>query len=96
MCKRNWGDVKEIKSGKRSGLSSESVEKRAIIFTTARVKEARLRMNTKKAENEETDEFKDQDFDFNKELEKVGVVMKELKRPVRKRVFNCWINDKES
>ena len=35
MCERNWGDVKEIKSGKRSGLSGESTEKRRLIRTTA-------------------------------------------------------------
>ena len=35
MCERNWGYVKKIKSGKRSGLSGESTEKRALVYTTA-------------------------------------------------------------
>ena len=43
MCERNWGDDKEIKSGKRSGLSGDSTEKRALVYITARVKETRLR-----------------------------------------------------
>ena len=41
-CERNWEDVKEIKSGKSSKLAGESTEKRAIIYTTAWVQEARL------------------------------------------------------
>ena len=33
MCKQNWGDVKEIKSGKRFGLSCDSTERRALSST---------------------------------------------------------------
>ena len=32
MCERNWGDVREIKSGKRSALPSESEENCTIPF----------------------------------------------------------------
>ena len=31
MCERNWRGIKEIKSGKRSGLSGNSTEKQALI-----------------------------------------------------------------
>ena len=48
MCEQNWEMyVKEIKSGKRSRLSVKSTEKRALVYTTARVKEARLRMQAR-------------------------------------------------
>ena len=41
-AERSWGDVKTIKSGNRSHISAASVEKRAILYTTARVNEARI------------------------------------------------------
>lgn len=40
---RAWGDVKHIKSGKRSHLSAKSTEQRAVIYTSARIDEARIR-----------------------------------------------------
>lgn len=42
-AERNWGDAKHIKSGKRSHMSAEAIEKRTILYTTARVTEARMR-----------------------------------------------------
>ena len=96
MCERNWGDVKEIKSGKRSGLSGESTEKRALILTTARVKEARLRKEAKPDKSDEHVELDDEDLSFEKDLAKVGVAVQDLKRPVKKRVFQCWMTDEEN
>lgn len=45
MCERNWGDVKAIKTGKRALLSTASTEKRAVLYTTARLMESRMRRN---------------------------------------------------
>ena len=42
-AERSWGDVKEIKSGKRSHLSTESVEMQSIVYTAARVGDARIK-----------------------------------------------------
>ena len=42
-CERSWGDVKNIKTGKRSHLSAESTKKRAVLYTTAKIHEARIR-----------------------------------------------------
>ena len=42
-CERSWGDVKELKSGKRSNLGGDAVEKQAILYTTARISEARIK-----------------------------------------------------
>jgi len=40
-AERGWGDTKQIKDGKRSGLGAESVEKHSIIFTVAKIADAR-------------------------------------------------------
>ena len=37
-----WSGVKDIKMGKRSGLSGASTERRSILYTTARITEARI------------------------------------------------------
>ena len=42
-AERAWGAVKEIKSGKRSHMGGPTTEKRAIVFSTARVAEAKIR-----------------------------------------------------
>ena len=42
-CERNWGDVKCVKTGKRSHMSGESTEKRAILYSSALVNTARVR-----------------------------------------------------
>ena len=47
---------------------------------------------TRRADN---DDFEDQDSAFEQELEKVGVLVRELKRPVRKRVFRCQFSEEE-
>ena len=33
VCERNWGDIKDTKTGKRKGLIDGLTEKRAIIYT---------------------------------------------------------------
>ena len=42
-CERSWGDVKSIKSGKRSHIGGDSIQKRSIIYTTALLDQARAR-----------------------------------------------------
>ena len=42
-CEREWGNVKQINIGKRCNISGSSLEKRAILYTTARMEEARNR-----------------------------------------------------
>ena len=41
-AERSWGDVKHIKSGKRINLGSDKLEKRAILYSSARIQEARI------------------------------------------------------
>ena len=40
---RAWGDVKHLKTSKRMRLSGYRTEKQAILYTTARINEARLK-----------------------------------------------------
>ena len=42
-CERNWGGVKGIKTGNKVRIRGDNVNKRAIIYTSALVNEARMR-----------------------------------------------------
>ena len=42
-AERAWGDVKHLKKGKRSGMNGEKTEKRAVIYTSARIHDARIK-----------------------------------------------------
>ena len=44
-CERSWGDVKSIKSGKRSHLGGDSIKKRAVLYTTAKIHASRIKRN---------------------------------------------------
>jgi len=49
LAERGWGDAKQIKDGKRLGLSAESIKKHSILFTTAKIADARaMRVERKK------------------------------------------------
>ena len=41
-AERSWGDVKHLKSNKRSHLGSDTTEKQAVIYTSARLQEERF------------------------------------------------------
>ena len=54
-------------------------------------------MNAQEEGRAEFVDFEDQDLAFDRELEKVGAVVKELKRPVKKRVFSVgWTRRRRS
>ena len=46
-CERNWGGVKGIKTGNKVRIRGDNVNKRAIIYTSALVNEARIRKEAK-------------------------------------------------
>ena len=46
-CERNWGGVMGIKTGNKVRICGESINKRAIIYTSALVNEARIRKEAK-------------------------------------------------
>ena len=95
VFERNCGDIKKVKPGKLSGLASYSTEKRPIIYTIARAKEARLMMIAAEDGRMEEVRFEEQDLAFDEDLADAGVVVKNLKRPPEKRVFRTWLSNKE-
>ena len=46
-CERNWGGVKGIKTGNKVRICGESINKWAIIYTSALVNEAKIRKEAK-------------------------------------------------
>ena len=41
-AERSWGDIKRIKSGRRSAISSDVSEKQSIVYTSAYIESARI------------------------------------------------------
>ena len=50
-AERSWADVKQIKDGKRSNLGRMSLEKRAILFTSAKLKEVNITQHATNSDN---------------------------------------------
>ena len=44
-CEWSWGDVKNIKTGKRSHLGGGSTKKRSVLYTNANIHDARINRN---------------------------------------------------
>jgi hypothetical protein len=89
-AERNWGDVKYLKSEKRSHLSPESVEKQATIFGASCMADAAI--EREKVQSNQTDRYKfwDED-DFDKEFDMIGCTpMTALKKRVLKCYFEPW------
>mmetsp|Transcript_4135 Transcript_4135/g.9385 ORF Transcript_4135/g.9385 Transcript_4135/m.9385 type:complete len:331 (+) Transcript_4135:30-1022(+) len=97
-AERAWGDVKTLKTDKRSHLSADKTEKQAIIYTSAKVNEARiLQQAMEKIDAKGKDAmWGDDDLNFDLGLERWGVDVDELKEMgVPKRIFRGWIEDWE-
>ena len=45
VCEMIWVDMKHVKTGKRSHMVSEYTKKRAVLYTTAKIYEARIKRN---------------------------------------------------
>lgn len=93
-AERAWGDVKHLKKDKRAHLSGEKTEKQSILYTTARLEEARIKRAEREAEGTL---FGDEDIKCELGLEKFGVDVEELTGAgtAPKRIFNAWIEDWE-
>lgn len=92
-AERNWGDVKHLKSDKRSHLSSDAVQKQATIFGASCMLNARLERNSKKGTHEDPYRFwSDEDFDdeFLSFFEP-----KQIPGNDTVRVFKCYFEDWE-
>ena len=92
-AERSWKDVKQIKSGMASHMRADRIEKQSIIYTTARVEEARIKtVALEDAIDNRQIEWGEDDESFNLDLEKFGIDTTELSKPVvPKRKFLCWV-----
>ena len=66
-AERNWGDVKHLKTDKRSHLSSSAVQKQATIFGASCMHSARLERQSKQGTSEDPYKFWSED-DFDNEF----------------------------
>ena len=91
------GGVKQIKDGKQSHLSGKSMEKRSVLFISAKMGQARIHCkNMEKIDAKGPNAmFGDDDIDFDLQLEKFGVDVGALKEVPAQRVFRAWVEDWE-
>ncbi len=61
-AERSWSDVKTIKNGKRANIGGETLEKRAILYTSAKLEEAQLLRNSTSSYDPDYDVFGDDDI----------------------------------
>lgn len=92
-AERNWGDVKHLKTDKRSHLSSEAAKKQATIFGASCMEDARLqRKIADEKHNGGPYAFWDEnDFDAEFDLLAGGTKKKKADR-----VFKCYMEDWEA
>jgi hypothetical protein len=88
-AERNWGDVKYLKSEKRSHLSSEAVEKQATIFGASCMMDASIeRKKAQDAQDSISDRYKywdDEDLDLQFDL-----LASTSMHSSRKRIVKCY------
>ncbi|KAL3786759.1 hypothetical protein ACHAW5_002960 [Stephanodiscus triporus] len=93
-AEQGWSDNKEVKSGKRSHLSSDKLRKQGTLYTSANIRRACIKRDELEKPNCELLMPSGQ-FDLG--LEKWGVNIEELKKPLGpRRVFKCWVEDWEN
>ena len=93
-AERSWGDVKHLKTNKRAHLSGDKTEKQAVLYTSARLEEARIKRNEME---EQGTAFGDEDIAYDLGLEKFGVDIAALTEgpELPKRIFKGWLEDWE-
>lgn len=90
-AERNWGDVKHLKTEKRSHLSPEAVQKQATIFGASCMKDADLERKKAQSLTEVPYKFWDEeDFDSQFDLLAVNETTKKIPRHLR-----CYFEDWE-
>ena len=89
-AERNWGDVKYLKSEKRSHLSAEAVEKQATIFGASCMMDADIERKKVQSNTEERYKFwEDDDFDNEFDILRPTVYEKSDQRTL-KCYFEAW------
>ncbi len=61
-AEQSWSDVKTIKNGKRANIGRETLEKRAILYTSAKIEEAQLMRNSGSSNDPDYDVFSNDDL----------------------------------
>ena len=88
-AERNWGDVKYLKSEKRSHLSSEAVMKQATIFGASCMEDAALERQKALSNSNEPFKFWD-DADFDKQFDMFTEMCLVLPE---QRIIKCYFED---
>lgn len=90
-AERNWGDVKHLKSAKRSHLGKDATEKQATIYGASCMADAALEREYAKKDKVEAFKFWDEaDFDGHFEM-----LTGYIAPPVVKRYVKCYLEDWE-
>ena len=94
-AERNWGDVKYLKSVKRSHLSSDAVEKQATIFGATCMYDAAL--ERQKAQENSSDPYKFWDEeDFDREFDMLEALPSaQVRQPTTPRFVKCYLEEWE-
>jgi len=95
-AERNWGEVKHLKTDKRSHLSADRVKKQATIFGGDCASRARLEREAVKKGKTEVDEsefffWDTEDFDQELGFDDMG----DQKKRKAKRMVRCWLEEWE-
>jgi hypothetical protein len=97
-AERSWGDVKQLKTYKRSHLVVEAIEQQSIIFGAASMHKAHIGWEeAKKLDNKISSNFwTDVDVEYDFGLTKYRVDVEYLQHPLAPtRIFRGWIEDWE-
>ncbi len=62
LVEQSWSNVKTIENDKRENIGVESLEKRAILYTSAKLEEAQLLRNCDSSKDSDYDVFGDDDL----------------------------------
>lgn len=90
-AERSWGDVKHLKSMKRSHLSPQAVEKQATIFGASCMADAALERDNEQDNSTDSYKFWDEK-DFDSQFDMFAV---EEPAPPNKRFLKCYIEEWE-
>ena len=91
---RHWGDVKHIKSGRRSQLYIENMENQSTIYAKARLDKAKFHCDKLEKSNDTCATWGDEDENFNLRIETLGVEVNALKMTsTPKSYFYCCTED---
>jgi hypothetical protein len=93
---QGWADNKEIKSGKRSHLSVDKLKKQGLPYTSSDIRRAQVeREELERPDcNAPSAVWGEEDEQFELGLEKWGVDLDDLKKPIRPhKLFKAWLEE---